>query len=124
MEAPVQITGVKINWYFQRLNLTNGISFLYKIQFVSITIQKANWYLHLLTRKREEREKSIVLIIWAVNVTDTLDRIKKCIPMVRERVMNVCQEWQRNYIIKDGVILSWRTKRMNQLEINSISDWL
>ena len=26
-----------------------------KIQFVSITIQKANWYLHLLTRKREER---------------------------------------------------------------------
>ena len=44
--------------------------------------------------------------------------------MVRERVMNVCQEWQRNYIIKEGVILSWRTKRMNQLEINSISDWI
>lgn len=65
-----------------------------------------------------------MLIIWAVNVTDTLDRIKKCIPMVRERVMNVCQEWQRNYIIKEGVILSWRTKRMNQLKINSISDWL
>ena len=42
--------------------------------------------------------------------------------MVRERVMNVCQEWQRNYIIKEGVILSWRTKRMNQSEINSTSD--
>ena len=41
-----------------------------------------------------------MLIIWAVNVTDTLDRIKKCIPMVRERVMNVCQEWQRNYYYK------------------------
>ena len=27
-EAPVQITGVKINWYFQRLNLIKGISFL------------------------------------------------------------------------------------------------
>ena len=80
------------------------------------------WSKNKLVFSEIKPDKRVVLIIWAVNVTDTLDRIKKCIPMVRERVMNVCQEWQRNYIIKEGVILSWHMKRMNQTEINSTSE--
>ena len=73
-------------------------------------------------QKKGRKVKEYMLIIWAVNVTDTLARIKKCIPMVQERVMDVCQEWQRNYIKKEIIIFSWHMKRMNQSEINSTSD--
>lgn len=90
---------------------------------MSITIQKANWYLHLLTRKGR-KVKEYRAYYMGGKCYRYIGPDKKCIPMVQERVMDVCQEWQRNYIIKEGVILSWRTKRMNQLKINSISDWL
>ena len=45
---------------------------------MSITIQKANWYLQFAYQKKGRKVKEVsCLIIWAVNVTDTLDRIKK-----------------------------------------------